>query len=659
MRQFLRSLGLVLLLWLVWYGVLFGSGETLGVETINKSFLRIAENFANVALVWGILHFFVMQLLLLLALALVIYWVSVGLTRWRGLTGWTAVVLAAVPPVLALQLLNSLFYPLSATAFPVALSWAQPLLLIALLVTVALVVLGALRSRPVAVQLLVFAVIVGIAYWPHGVSQARADVVGAGTDAKPNVIVLGIDAVRPSDLTYFGAKREVMPFLDKLLTRARVYTRDYTPIARTHAAWMAILTGLYPLHNGARFNLMESRYLDKKDLITHTLKQQGYRTVWGLDDRRFNDINDSYGFDQSVGPKMGAADFLITKFSDVPIVNVFANTRVGKDLFPHIYINRSNFITYVPFQFNSQLVGALDHQSPVFLAAHLCLPHYPFVSNLMKRITVKGDDVPPTYPDYLSMLQLADRQLKDLFGKLASGGYLNNAIVYVLSDHGEGFPGIDAPLKNGNPYAHFDGNKFGHGTSVLTITQYHNLLARLRFRNGRPVGETGRSDKLTSLVDVAPDIAAKLGITLNHKPDGEPLDKPDSHRHVILESSYSSSAISASRINQLKVLQQSANAYEVNKDGQLRLRPKLYKELDAAKQRAVVSSDGLMVALYPDEKKSAFVVDISKHTWWPSSGPIPAAEAGWRQDLRVLCDFYRKDPTFQNTQICRNNADNG
>ena len=65
---------------------------------------------------------------------------------------------------------------------------------------------------------------------------------------------------------------------------------------------------------------------------------------------------------------------------------------------------------------------------------------------MMRRIELEDPDAPKTYPNYLSMLELVDRQLDDLVKRLKKRGYLEDAIVYILSDHGEGFPGIDLSL---------------------------------------------------------------------------------------------------------------------------------------------------------------------------------------------------------------------
>ena len=650
MRQFFRCVCLVLLVWMVWYGVLIQSGTGLGVETINMSFLRILENFTNQALIEDVLRFFIAQLLLLTFLALIIYWASIGFEEWLKLTGWKSALAGSICPLVFLHLVNSTLYPVSVTSFPVSGFWSSVVLLAVASLSVGLVVLACMRRKVVALQVIFFLIVASVPYLGQGSTKES----GAQKELNkntPNVIVLGVDALRPLELGYFGSEREVMPFLDKLLDHAEVYTNDFTPVARTHAAWVSILSGRYPYHNGLRYNLMVDKYIDKEHLITHVLKQHGYQSVWGLDERRFNDIDKTYGFDRAVGPKIGAADFLITKFSDIPLINIFANTQVGKELFPFVYINRGNFVTYVPYQFNSELVSSLSRKKPVFLAAHLCLPHYPFVNNMMKRIEVNDGSDSENYGNYLSMLELADRQLKDLLGKLKADGYLNNAIVYVLSDHGEGFPKIDKALKSGNPYSSFKVDVAGHGTSLLTINQYHNLLAKLKFRDGVPVGKSGARDKLTSLIDVAPDIAKALSISQGYDFDGMPLDSNPKERKVFLESSYSNSAVSESRINQLRVLQQSADAYFVNASGRLRLQEKLYAGFNQAKQRAVISSSGMMVALYPDEKKSAFVVDLKKNTWWPSNAFIPPEEE-WESDLKSLCEFYQDDSSFDHGELC-------
>ncbi|WP_370209626.1 sulfatase-like hydrolase/transferase [Alloalcanivorax venustensis] len=652
MKQYGRCVGLMVMVWAAWYALLIGSGGAVSVETINVSFLRLTENFANWHLLGDILYFLFSQVLLILFLSIIIFWISVGLEESLKIKHWVSILAASVPVLMVIHLLNSLLYPVSITAISVEILSAQSILIISCVFSLLFILLAALRRKLILLQIALVGLALGSVYFLQPqTGVAHFEKKGVPTD-QPNIIILGIDALRPAALSESVDGETLMPFLTSLLNEATLYDNAYTPVARTHAAWVSILSGRYPLNNGARFNLMKDSYIDKENLITHALKKDGYQTIWGLDERRFNNIDSTYGFDKVVGPEVGAADFIITKFSDLPAINIFANTRVGKFLFPYIYINRGNFVTYVPYQFNAELINALSGESPVFLAAHFCLPHYPFVNNMMRRIELEDPDAPKTYPNYLSMLELVDRQLDDLVKRLKKRGYLEDAIVYILSDHGEGFPGIDKPMANGNPYASFESNLFGHGTSLLTQTQYKILLARLEFKEGRIVGEAKKNSRLASLIDIVPDIVSSSDLNLNFQTDGVALMELPKQRHVILESSYSNEAVSASRINQLAVLQQSADAYEVDDQGRLFLQENLYSAFSQAKQRAVISSDDVMVALYPEEKESAFVVDLESHVWWPSNAFVPIDKKVWKDNLSFLCDFYKDDMTFAHRELC-------
>lgn len=648
-KKYLYSISISIAIWLFWYIIQIYARTSIGLEDINENLLRIAENYTSPVLIKEIGIYILAQFLFLSIMAWIIYATSIGITELLKIKKLAANFLAAAILIILIQTLNSAIYPISATAFPITINQANLIILTSFIVLLIFFLIACLRHQKILWQAIIFTFACSTFYWfPQSahVTQETSLI----SEAKPNIIIIGIDAVRPSDLKQFGSHRNVMPFLDSLLMESEVFQRNYTPAARTHAAWVATLSGRYPYHNGVRFNLTEDHYIDKQRLITHSLKEQGYYTVWGLDERRFNNIDESYGFDKIVGPKLGSAEFVITKLSDIPIINLISNTQIGKYLLPYIYINRGNYVTYNPYQFNDEIISSLKTEKPFFLAAHLCLPHYPFINNLMNSI-VEEENLLGHYKNYLSMLELSDRQLANLFGKLKSEKHLENTIVYIISDHGEGFPGIDKELINGNNLSKFKTSDFGHGTNVLTLSQYHTLLARINFNGGRASSTFAKNNKLTSLIDIAPDIESRIKTTSKYLFDGEPLNKISPSRSIILESSFSNKAISSSRINQLAVLQQSADAYYVDDNGRLLLRGSLYKELSRAKQRALISNDDIMVALFPDEKESAFIVDIPKNTWWPSAAYIPE-EINWQPYLKKLCDFYKDDITFEQEILC-------
>lgn len=649
MKQFNRSLTIVLVFFLLWCVRLFKAHGNVGVENFSSSLGRVIGNFVNLSLT-GHVSFYLAALAGILAgLAMLLYWVSLGIEIVTKKTGWIGMFWAVLVVFVPLHLFNSVLYPLSATAFPVAL-WAAELFgLISVVLMVVFVATAVVRSKHVLIQVSVFALLFSVAVVPYSKPTAGNSTIPSAQGT--NIIIVGVDALRPSALGFFGAEPSVTPFIDHLLERAKVYEPAYTPVARTHAAWISVLSGKYPLHSGARFNLIEERFIDTASLITWEMKDLGYHTVWALDERRFNSIDKSAGFDAVVGPKTGAADFLITRIADFPPVNLLVNTRIGKLALPYLHLNRGASITYNPYEFNRSVIGALKPGAENFLSVHFCLPHYPFISNMMRRIDPVDQDRPPVYYQYLSMLELVDRQLKDFFDGLEAGGYLDDAIVYVISDHGEGFPGADRKLQDGNPRAKFPVAHFGHGTSVLTAEQFTVLLAKLRFVDGMVAGEAFRNQRLSSLVDIAADIKAQKGIALRNG-DGLPLDVNLPDRTVMIESSFSPGSLSASRLDEFDVLQQTAEAYYVNDEGELRLRSELVPALVDAKQRAIVSKDHLL-AIFPDERDSSFLIDKLRGIWWPTAASYDLPSSVMASLRDNLCGFFRNDGRFAQHPQCR------
>ena len=622
-----------------------------GVEEAGVSFLRVWQNFSNSALIADVLFFLLAQLGLVFFGAVFIFLAQKSLVKIFSIPSWAGFLIGAGWVFAVFSLLNSIFYPLSAFAFPVARPWVDVVIFLLMIAYFLIVGLASIRGGKIAFVSVPMALSIFLILGFSSFSK-REESVPPTSHGLPNVIVLGVDAMRPSELAYFGGKNNVTPFVDSLLKHAKVYYPAYTPVARTYPAWVSILTGQYPVNNGARFNLTEDYKINKNDLISVALQEKGYHTVWALDERRFNSIDDYYGFDDEVGPKMGAADFAITKISDIPPVNVVLNTWVGRKIFPFLYNNRGNYVTYVPYLFNDEILEALGSDGPFFLAAHFCLPHYPFVNNLMPAVDLKGDSsgFPENYHNYLSMLRLADKQVEDFFNKMAERGLLENTVVYLVSDHGEGFPGVDAEVRSGNPYASFKMDQFGHGTNVLSLPQYEVLISKIFFKNGEVFGSGEKVERLSSLVDIGPDIARLLD--MDFQSDGVALDYKVENRNVYIESSFSPTAVSSSRINEVALLQQAMDAYVVDPKGELRLAPRLYDALNAGKQRALVSSSGVVVAIYPDEKNSAFVMDKDTSTWWPSVADIPGSVGDWQLLLSELCDFNESDPDFHHPQLC-------
>ncbi|NMH64850.1 sulfatase-like hydrolase/transferase [Shewanella salipaludis] len=478
----------------------------------------------------------------------------------------------------------------------------------------------------------------------------------------PNIFIIGIDALRPDHLAYRGGDSKLAPNLNALLAKATVYNKAYTPQGRTYVAWMSILSGQYPTTNGARFNLAPPELVEHKFPLLSELSALGYQTSYAMDERRFNQIDEDYGFDISIGPKIGAADAVIASLADLPLVNLLSNTLGSRYLFPYLFINRAYGKAYDPEVFNHEVLSGLAMDRPNFLAIHFCQLHWPFTSKDFVELEPARWDGNYNHYMYQQMLKKVDRQVADFIQGLARLGLLDNALVYLLSDHGEGFMLSQDRLmaatsadKASQSHGKLKVAAWGHGTNLLAQEQSDVLLARLRYRNGRVVSAPQRVDGLFSLVDLAPSIFKELGLGAKSKAakfDGEPLPRPwmpkDLERKIYVESSIPVRSVNASFIDEKRVLSETASFYEVRDNGRAVMKPEDYKLSIALKQRAVYYRQW-QLTLLPKEDRLILVDTQAKN--WQSLADYRGA-APWREMLAALCAHYAKDPGFPGPRQC-------
>jgi hypothetical protein len=357
----------------------------------------------------------------------------------------------------------------------------------AVLVTVAFAarrffILHAARARAWTAAVIVVASAGGVA--EAFVSYQRRDAAAlAATPSKTNIILIGVDSMRP-DFTVLGGDTTHAPNMNEFIKQARVFRDTTTPLARTFPSWMSILTGRHPHDTGALMNLTSRDTIKAYPTLADVLRKQGYRTTFAIDEVRFANIDESFGFDQIVTPPMGAGDFLFGALNDTPLTNLVADTWLGRLLFPHSYANRAAARVYDPGTFTRRLAAELEFQSPFFLAVHFTLPHYPYFWAKAPRYSPEGKahEGQSLYGD---TIHRADAQVGELLKLLEARGALKNAIVVLLSDHGEGLGG-DADVLLTQETRDFQGFRIpasasGHGTSVLSPPQYQVVLAMRSF----------------------------------------------------------------------------------------------------------------------------------------------------------------------------------
>jgi len=494
-------------------------------------------------------------------------------------------------------------------------------------------------------------------------SQNIMTVKDAATSQKPNIILIGVDSLRPDFLSYFGSEYAT-PFFDSFLKQATVFNEAVTPLARTYPSWMSILSGQYPSQINVRSNLASQKKSQFSHLLPIILREQGYETIFATDETRFSNIDHQHGFNEIVTPPMGLNDFLIGTFNDFPLSNLLINTRMGRWFFPHSYANRPVYFAYEPDSFLELLRQTLNRprEKPMFLAVHFCLTHYPY---LWASLSGRDYDILVRYRKSVSRV---DRQIHDFYMMLREYGFLNHAIVVLLSDHGEALelPGDriteqdlfqTAPSLSQKAIPKFyppglDNEELnrsaGHGTDVLGLPQYHTVLAFQLHGLGK--WHKGMRFGVVSLVDIKPTILDLIHLDAASdkeseslltmlKGEQETMLKP---RHIFLESDFSPEAIRTVYPETRQVMLEGIELFQIDpKTTRLTVKDKMMQMIVQSKQYADIY-DNWMLALYPQETQHTMPILINLNTgkWTNDLHSAFALHSPAALMLSKLKDFY-------------------
>lgn len=574
---------------------------------------------------WHLAHYF----LALLVCYFIFYFLlgQVAYTRKKSSASLTHIIFLWLLGSLLLLAVNSGFFPHSKLAINALKQDILALLSAALLL--ALLVLGALTTwrtfyaklgNLLAVPSLILLAI-GFTY-ALKLSPSPRELIDS-TAQQPDIILIGLDGLRPDDLAYMNGWNDdftpLLPLLDQHLKQSLVFSHAYTPLSRTFPAWMAMLSGQSPLRSGVRFNLQDDYDWDKKHpwLLPQYLKQAGYQTAWAIDDVSFANIDQRHGFETVITPKPGAMELLLSRvLSDDAMANVVSSLRIGRWLFPMNYANRGRGWGYYPSTFSSWLtekVNQADPKRPLFLAAHFELNHWPGLFG-NDGIAAGIDEESAALTRYIRVMHELDVQVQMLLTALERNARLDNAIVIFLSDHGNGgAKGEMAKDRLGNNYYVGDFS-YGHGIVVDNLAESHSLLAIRGY--GKQSIQAGFKDELVSLMDIAPTILSVLDIPAEHKMDGirlplkpEETSAPD--RVVFMESGLYLPGLEEGKLDLKQDLAEIADLYRIKSNGRLVIRNEILPTLYQVKHRAAYNKQAQIVQKIDPESESMsfFAID--------------------------------------------------
>lgn len=644
----------------------------------------IAPQLFHPVILLPVLGFFLVQCLVYGLFILFVWFLTVCLSEWAKLsarmTSWLGCLLFCFASFCLLAC-NRWYFPDSLFAhlmsrLPFAGEDARLLMtasLQILLVITALACVYACWFRRHRLVMLVLLACVATAWLPAW--QDARPLVRHKTHARPDVILIGLDSLRP-DVTGFYGKDRLTPQVDQFLGQSVSFSSAYTPLARTFPAWVSILTGKYPRHHHARNNLIAPDRVTQQETLAKRLQQAGYETVYATDEKRFSNVTEAYGFDRILGPRMGVDDFLLGGLSDFPLTNLLVNLPLGRFLFPWHYGNRAATVTYQPDSFLHLVRDGLVHlpDKPVFLTVHLCLSHWPH-----KWADSGRPETAYLSDQYLRSVAAVDRQFGALLVMLKQAGLLENSWVVLLSDHGTalGLKGdrlIAAETYRGDKkkmavvpvmklasktHDHSKpvyslNTSYGQGTNVLSLTQNHVLLAFRRFGEALPARQVSG---FASLIDIAPTLLDVLNLDALKEADGLSLrpgwvEKSGIHasRPFFIETGATLAEIETDHIYIEKVIRHQIGVYRIHpQTGLLSMQPRASQAMLGNKQRAVLSEDW-MLAHFPARKKSGkiyppyFVLaNVKTGEWTVELDSNFAKKAPVHDLLAALKGFYGEE----------------
>lgn len=497
-------------------------------------------------------------------------------------------------------------------------------------------------------------------YYAPKPAQTTAEIIPSD---KPNIILISVDYFRPGDTTYFGNKIEMTPNIDNMLRQSTVFEHAVSVIARTFPSLMSVESGDYPIKNGARFNLIDPAQVNRNETLAHTLQNQGYYSMLATDGSHFFYMTPDYGFNKIVAPTPGLNEFLLSSINDFPLSNLLMNTFVGKYLFPYNYMNRNASYTYKPSTFNKELKKALEDrpkQQPLYIHIHMTLGAWPYTSSKPTLPFPAGlNKTQQSHFRFNEGLMAVDKQFGEIMQILKDQDLLqNNTMLVLFSDHGQAFgePGDRVTEKeylvgNATPAELHRFTQLnvaiGHGTDILSMRQYHPLLAFKIY--GTPQNQLGSRPIVCSLIDIAPTVLDYLhianpgmqGISLMPQITAFPQEGLG-NTPVYMETEFTLPSILTADPSISKVLEEGLSYYDLNtKTGNLQVKESIGKLIVKGKQRSVLQGKWLL-AFYPNSigPGSLVLVNLATKQWTLDMTTPFAKTAPLAQMWQELHDFY-------------------
>jgi arylsulfatase A-like enzyme len=226
-------------------------------------------------------------------------------------------------------------------------------------------------------------------------------------EGRPNLILISLDTVRADMLGAYGYERwPTSPHFDSLAARGTLFEDHIAASPWTKPSHLAMLTGVTPEALGMGELMGATPRLPKqRTTLAELFRNEGYLSV---------------------------------AFTGTATMSAFHGYADGFYLYQESY----NDVELVMRDFDTNAYLALKWlaeapPAPKFLFFHSFEPHDPYVHRRFVSPEVSSEDY--HLAAYASGLAFTDAALGNLLDELGELGLLENSIVIITSDHGDGF----------------------------------------------------------------------------------------------------------------------------------------------------------------------------------------------------------------------------
>lgn len=314
----------------------------------------------------------------------------------------------------------------------------------------------------------------------------------------PNILFILLESTRADIVgAYEGNSTAASntPFIDSLAADGLLFERAYTTVPHTSKALVGIYCGTFAKFGTESFESTEGHY--PITCLPKLLSPLGYRTAH---------------FQTAPGTFEDRSRFLINAG--------FEHTVVQEDLNPDQhekfgYLGLDDRLLVTPML--EWMKKQKRDKRPFFASILTVMTHHPYVSPAYReplQNPAQGKNA------YLSAVRYTDDIVRELVEGMRQSGLLDNTIVVVTGDHGEGFAEHGQIAHNGTAYE--------EGMRVPLI-----VYAPWRFPNAK------RISGLRQHIDLMPSIIELMGSTHDGKLPGTSLfDDPAGHDDLLTSCFY-------------------------------------------------------------------------------------------------------------------------